>query len=173
MSRLNQTVPPCPREEEETPRESGKTYMIPNVTGPTEAVTIDPDICVGCNACVDICRVQTIMPNPVPGQPPVVVYPDECWYCACCVEACRTGALTMNLPINQRIFFKRKETGEIYRLGQSGAPMKSFFKPPLGHYDDFVPGLEDRTCAVVRDEGRYPWDKKFSRRDTPEGGEGE
>lgn len=113
-----------------------KIYMVPNVTGPTEAVTIDPEVCVGCNACADICRMQTIMPNPVPGKPPVVVYPDECWYCACCVEVCRTGALTMNLPINQRIFFKRKETGEVFRLGQKDAPEKSYFKPPIGRMDE-------------------------------------
>lgn len=115
---------------------NAKTFLIPNVTGPTEAVTIDPDVCIGCSECVDICRMQTIMPNPQPGKPPIVVYPDECWYCACCVEVCRTGALTMNLPINQRIFFKRKETGEIFRLGQHGGPEKSYFKPPIGRFDD-------------------------------------
>jgi NAD-dependent dihydropyrimidine dehydrogenase PreA subunit len=110
-----------------------QTWMVPNVTGPTEAVTIDPDLCVGCNACANICRVQTILPNPKAGQPPLVVYPDECWYCGCCVEACRTGALRMNLPINQRIFYKRKDTGEIFRIGGSGSPEKSYFKPPFGY----------------------------------------
>ncbi|MCD7744085.1 MAG: 4Fe-4S binding protein [Lachnospiraceae bacterium] len=106
--------------------------IVPNPTGPTEAVSIDPDICVGCNACANICRTQTIMPNPEPGKPPVVVFPDECWYCACCVEACRTGALQMHLPINQRILFKRKETGEIFRLGQADGPEKTYFKEPYG-----------------------------------------
>jgi len=110
-----------------------RVFMTPNPTGPTEAVTIDPRLCVGCNACADICRTQTIMPNPVPGKPPLVMYPDECWYCACCIEACRTGALVMHLPINQRIFFKRKDTGEIYRIGGQEDPQKSYFKPPLGH----------------------------------------
>lgn len=109
-----------------------QVYITPNPTGPTEAVSIDPSICVGCNACANICRTQTIMPNPVPGKPPVVVFPDECWYCACCVEACRTGALEMHLPINQRIFFKRKTTGEIFRLGQGDGPEKTYFKEPYG-----------------------------------------
>ena len=109
-----------------------KAYLAPNPTGPTQAVSIDPDRCVGCNACVNICRMQTIMPHPVNGKPPVVVYPDECWYCACCVEVCRTGALQMHLPINQRIFFKRKETGEVFRIGQKDPPKKSYFKPPYG-----------------------------------------
>ena len=173
MSAMNQTVPPCPSGDAGGSSAPDKIYMIPNVTGPTEAVTIDPDICVGCNACVDICRVQTIMPNPVPGQPPVVIYPDECWYCACCVEACRTGALTMNLPINQRIFFKRKETGEIYRLGQSGAPMKSYFKPPFGHYDEISwPGSEANEEALdemLRAGASY----RANRPAQEEGGEGQ
>jgi len=109
-----------------------KVYMAPNPTGPTEAVSIDTEKCVACNACANICRTQTIMPNPERGKPPVIVYPDECWYCACCVEACPRGALAMNLPINQRIFFKRKATGEVFRIGQKNPPPKSYFKPPIG-----------------------------------------
>ena len=107
-------------------------FIAPNSTGPTLAVSINPRRCVGCNCCVDICRVQTLLPNPVNGQPPVVAYPDECWYCACCVEACPRGALEMRLPINQRILFKRKETGEIFRIGSEDHPPKSYFKPPIG-----------------------------------------
>ena len=110
----------------------GKTYIAPNPTGPTQAVSIDREKCVACNACANICRTQTIMPNPKRGEPPLVVYPDECWYCACCVEACPRGALVMHLPINQRIFFKRKETGEVFRIGQKDPPPKSYFKPPIG-----------------------------------------
>jgi NAD-dependent dihydropyrimidine dehydrogenase PreA subunit len=110
-----------------------KAFLTPNPTGPTEAVSIDTDLCVGCNACADICRMQTIMPHPVRGKPPVVVYPDECWYCGCCVAACRTGALQMRLPINQRLFFKRKATGEVFRIGQKDPPPKSYFKPPFGY----------------------------------------
>jgi NAD-dependent dihydropyrimidine dehydrogenase PreA subunit len=110
-----------------------KTYIVPNPSGPTQAVSIDPDICVSCNSCVNACRTQTILPNPAIGKPPVVVYSDECWYCACCVAACRSGALQMHLPINQRLFFKRKATGEVFRIGQKDAPSKSYFKPPCGY----------------------------------------
>lgn len=107
-------------------------YIVPNVTGPTEAISIDENLCVGCYHCADICRMQAIMRNPVPGKPPVIVYPDECWYCACCVEECHTGALQMRLPINQRILFKRKDSGQIYRIGQKDPPPKSYFTPPYG-----------------------------------------
>ena len=107
-----------------------------NPTGPTRAVNIDEKKCVACNACANICRVQTIMPNAEVGKPPIVAYPDECWYCGCCVEVCRTGALEMNLPINQRILFKRKETGEIFRIGSAECPEKSYFVPPYGWWKE-------------------------------------
>jgi len=109
-----------------------KVYLLPNPTGPTLAAEIDTEICIGCNACVNVCRTQTLMPNKKRGLPPIVAYPDECWYCACCVEACRTGALQMHLPINQRITYKRKNTGEVFRLGADDAPEKSYFVPPYG-----------------------------------------
>ncbi len=110
--------------------------IFPNPSGPTRAVSIDAERCVGCNACVNICRMQTILPNVEPGQPPVVAYPDECWYCGCCVEVCRTGALEMNLPIGQRIFFKRKDTGEVFRIGGADSPGKSYFHPPYGWFEE-------------------------------------
>jgi len=109
-----------------------KAYIVPNPSGPTLGIAIHPDLCVACNACVRICRTQTILPNPTRGRPPIVAYPDECWYCGCCVEACPRGALEMRLPINQRLFFKRKETGEIFRIGQHNPPPKSYFNPPYG-----------------------------------------
>lgn len=110
-------------------------YVFPNPTGPTSAVAIDEDLCIGCNSCASICRIQTILPNAVKGKPPVVAYPDECWYCGCCVEACPTGALEMRLPINQRVMFKDKESGDIFRLGTKDAPPKTFFKAPYGWTD--------------------------------------
>lgn len=111
---------------------NNEAYILPNHSGPTMAVAIDPSLCIGCSSCADICRIQTILPNPEKGKPPVVAYPDECWYCGCCVEACPTGALEMRLPINQRVFFKDKETGEVFRIGGAEAPAKSFFRPPYG-----------------------------------------
>ncbi|MCH5321460.1 MAG: 4Fe-4S binding protein [Eubacterium sp.] len=111
-------------------------FIFTNPAGPTRAVNIDEGKCVACNACANICRVQTILPNAEVGRPPVVAYPDECWYCGCCVEVCRTGALEMNLPINQRILFKRKETGEIFRIGGAECPEKSYFVPPYGWWKE-------------------------------------
>lgn len=109
--------------------------ITPNPTGPTFAIDIDKELCIACNSCANICRIQTILPNAIKGKPPVVAYPDECWYCGCCVEACPTGALEMRLPLNQRILFKDKESGSVFRLGTKDAPAKTFFKAPYGWID--------------------------------------
>ena len=127
-------------------------FIVPNHTGPAEAVEIDERICIGCNACAHICRMQTILPNPIKGAPPVVAYPDECWYCGCCVEACPTGALQMRLPINQRILFKRRDTGEVFRLGSAEAPDKTFFRAPYGQ----MPDSESLAKARALLDGKVP-----------------
>ena len=107
-------------------------YLVPNRTGPGVGIRIEESLCIGCCSCANICRIQTILPNPEKGKPPIVAYPDECWYCGVCVGVCPTGALEMRLPINQRVLFKEKETGRVFRIGASDSPEKSFFKPPYG-----------------------------------------
>ena len=109
-----------------------KAYLVPNPIAPCDSITIDHEKCVGCNNCVSKCRMQTIMPNPDKGEPPIVIYPDECWFCGCCIEACAKGAIKMQYPINQRLFFKRKTTGEIFRIGGPDSPPQSYFEPPVG-----------------------------------------
>ena len=64
---------------------STQPLMLPNPPTPNRAVEFDPAVCNGCNRCVEICRSDVLMPNPVEKLPPVVLYPDECWYCGCCV----------------------------------------------------------------------------------------
>ena len=69
------------------------------------------------------------MPNPEKGKPPIVIYPDECWFCGCCIAACPNDAIRMRYPINQRLFFKRKTTGEVFRIDGPDSPPQSYFKP--------------------------------------------
>ncbi len=108
-----------------------RAYLVPNPIAPCEAISVDAEKCVGCNLCTKRCRTQTIMPNPEKGKPPIVIYPDECWFCGCCIEACKFGALTMRYPINQRLFFKRKTTGEVFRIGGPDSPEQSYFEPVI------------------------------------------
>ena len=62
-------------------------------------LTFDPNLCNGCNLCVDVCQVDILIPNPEKGRPPVVLYPGECWYGGCCVDICpKPGAIRLHTP---------------------------------------------------------------------------
>ena len=111
---------------------SDKVYMVPNPATPGKAVEIDPERCNGCGACVEVCRMDVLVPHPEKGKPPIVLYPDECWFCACCVEECpRPGAISMEHPLNQKVGWKRKDTGECFRIGMRNPPLP-YKKPPVG-----------------------------------------
>ncbi len=115
---------------------SGVTNMralrISNPQTPCAAITIDAGICTGCNRCVEVCRCDVLVPSTKKGQPPEVLYPDECWFCGCCAGDCPTaGAITMNHPLSQRAAWKRKETGEFFRIGMSDPPPPCT-RPPVG-----------------------------------------
>lgn len=91
-------------------------YALPNIISPANPVMFDPEICIGCNICVEHCQVDALIPNPEKGQPPVVLHPDECWYCGCCVNDCpKPGAITFNWPLQQRAYWMDKATGKIIR----------------------------------------------------------
>jgi len=95
-----------------------KVLILPNIATPNRPVIRNPDICNGCNTCVDVCQIDVYVPNPQKGKPPITLHPDECWYCGCCVNECpllSAGAIKFNWPLQQRGIFKRKETGEIFR----------------------------------------------------------
>ena len=112
---------------------SDKVYMVPNPPTPNKGVELNPEICNGCNQCVEICRSDVLMPNPEKGKPPIVLYPDECWFCGCCVDECnQSGAIRMVHPLNQSIVvsWKRKETGEYFRLGMKNPPPPNT-RPPV------------------------------------------
>jgi NAD-dependent dihydropyrimidine dehydrogenase PreA subunit len=111
-----------------------QVYMQPNPPLPNRVVQFDPAICKGCNLCVDVCPDDVMMPNPAKGQPPIVLYAEECWYCGGCVEECpRQGAITLLHPTQQRISvnWKRKATGELFRLGMRNPPPPNT-RPPSG-----------------------------------------
>jgi NADPH-dependent glutamate synthase beta subunit-like oxidoreductase len=67
--------------------------------------------------------------------PPIVLYPDECWFCGTCVEECPVpGAIRMEHPLNQRVAWKRKDTGEMFRRGMKNLPPPNT-RPPVGEVD--------------------------------------
>ena len=76
-------------------------------------LTFDPEICDGCNQCVEACQVDILMPNPQKGKPPMVIYPSECWYGGCCAAICpKPGAITLNSMLRNSVHWRRKSTGE-------------------------------------------------------------
>ena len=95
---------------------------VPNPIAPSQAIFIDEEICIGCNTCANRCRMSLILPSRESGGPPIVMYPDECWFCGSCVKNCPTGAIRMEHPLNQRIGWKRKATGEYFRIGMKNPP---------------------------------------------------
>jgi NAD-dependent dihydropyrimidine dehydrogenase PreA subunit len=113
---------------------SDKIYMVPNPPTPNKAVAFDADVCTGCYSCVEVCPTDVLMPNPDAGKPPIVLYPEECWYCGGCVEECPApGAIAMLHPTSQRISvnWKRKSTGQLFRLGMKNPPPPNN-RPPSG-----------------------------------------
>ena len=109
----------CSNVLKQTTDQNEKVYVLPNVATPNRPVIRNPEICNGCNTCVDVCQVDVYIPNPVKGKPPITLHPDECWYCGCCVNECprlSEGAIKFNWPLQQKGYFKRKDTGEIIRF---------------------------------------------------------
>jgi NAD-dependent dihydropyrimidine dehydrogenase PreA subunit len=95
----------------------GKIFAIPNISTPNNPVIFDPDICTGCNTCVDTCQIDVYIPHPQEGKPPIILHPEECWYCGCCVNDCPCpGAIQFNWPLQARGYWKNKQTGEIHQL---------------------------------------------------------
>jgi len=93
-----------------------KISALPNITTPNTPVIFDPELCTGCNTCVNVCQVDVFIPNPEMGNPPIILHPDECWYCGCCAMDCRhPGAISFNWPLQQRGSWKDKLTGRIMR----------------------------------------------------------
>jgi NAD-dependent dihydropyrimidine dehydrogenase PreA subunit len=100
-----------------------KAVMVPSPPAPSQVVIIDEALCKGCNRCVNVCHSDVMVPSAEKGKPPVVLYPDECWFCGCCVAHCpQPKAIKVAYPLHQRIGWKRKETGEYFRIGMRNPP---------------------------------------------------
>jgi NAD-dependent dihydropyrimidine dehydrogenase PreA subunit len=114
-----------------------KVYAAPNLIIPNRPLVFDEEVCNGCNRCLETCRSDVMIPNPKKGKPPILMYPDECWYCGCCVERCSRflkGAIELVLPLTQQVGWKRKETGETYKVGMANAPAPNT-RPPVGGWN--------------------------------------
>ncbi len=55
------------------------------------AYKIDPELCIGCGACAEVCPTNCISPT---DDGKYVINPDECIDCGACVEVCPTDAIS-------------------------------------------------------------------------------
>jgi len=53
---------------------------------------IDPNLCTGCRACVDICPTHALAQF---AQKAVLQFPDACTYCTACQDICPEGAIEL------------------------------------------------------------------------------
>ena len=91
-------------------------------------------VCIVCHQCVEACMNDVHAPNPEKGKPPLVFHPDDCWYCGSCVMECplkEEGAITIKWPLQSVLRWKRKDTGELYRVGMANPPAPNL-TPPVG-----------------------------------------
>lgn len=109
-----------------------EAMMAHNPLTPCEAIKFNTELCIRCNRCVDVCPTDVMVANPQKDEPPIVLYPDECWFCGCCVDHCPVrGAIRMEHPLSQRVGWKRKATGELFRIGMKNPPPPNT-RPPVG-----------------------------------------
>ena len=109
-----------------------QAHYAPSLVTPNKPVIFYEEACSGCNLCVEACMMDVFLPNPEKGKPPIVAYPDECWYCGCCEMHCpryEEGAIRINFPVMQRGRWKRKETGEHFRVGMKNPPPPNTRQP--------------------------------------------
>jgi len=111
-----------------------ETYATFNPPAPQQPVLFSETVCTGCNNCVQACPMDVFLPNHEKSKPPIILYPDECLYCGCCIMECplwMSGAIALNHPVMQRVRWKRKATGEHFRIGMPNPPPPNK-RPPVG-----------------------------------------
>jgi len=60
---------------------------------------IDPNKCVSCGICADICA-QDVFFGSEKKRVPVITYPEFCVHCNCCVNECpEEGAIRLRIPL--------------------------------------------------------------------------
>lgn len=126
----------------EMTRREGMDAMEPECISPmvmASHVTVQFNalVCTGCQKCLEACPNDVLGPNPEPQKPPVVLHPDECWLCGCCLMECpvsEKGAIEFKWPLKFTIRWKRKKTGEHYRVGMPNPPQANP-TPPVGGWN--------------------------------------
>ena len=75
-----------------------------------ELAAIDPELCIACGRCDEVCRFEAI----VPGDPAYRVDPLSCEGCASCFYACPASAIRMEKRHAGRWFVSHTRFGPLY-----------------------------------------------------------
>jgi NAD-dependent dihydropyrimidine dehydrogenase PreA subunit len=129
---------------------ANNAYSVPSQNATGVVIYIDPALCNGCNTCVEVCRQHVFLPSPVKGKPPTALNTEECWFAGCCVLHCPIpGALKVIHPLMQRVGWKRKDTGEYFRIGMKNPPPPNT-RPPVDWGDkDTTPFSSGRDATSI------------------------
>ncbi len=70
---------------------------------------IEPEKCIKCGKCVDICS-EDVFYGSKEGEIPTVTYPKECVHFNGCVSVCPVpGAIRLRIPLPLQLVFKAEE----------------------------------------------------------------
>lgn len=87
-------------------KEPASEYSLRQSPASLNPICFAPDVCIGCNRCVQVCQCDILLPSEQKGKPPVVMYPGECYYCGACVMECpRKGAISLRHPLMNQAKF--------------------------------------------------------------------
>ncbi len=94
--------PSAPGDDADAPA----VYAVPEASV-FSPITIDEELCIGCNLCVFVCQADLFLPNEVKGGAPSVVFAGECWYEGSCVDYCPVpGAITLDTQLFNRVHWE-------------------------------------------------------------------
>jgi formate hydrogenlyase subunit 6/NADH:ubiquinone oxidoreductase subunit I len=80
-------------------------YTVSPVSSSVNPIIYDPEKCIGCNRCAQVCQCDILFPAEKKGEHPIVMYPGECYYCGACVMVCPKGAIQLKHPLMNRAKF--------------------------------------------------------------------
>ena len=102
------------------------------------SIRIQPEVCVGCGRCVEVCPGNLIK---LADRKAVIRRPEDCWGCTSCLKECAFGAIRFYLGAD---------------IGGRGGEMHTVREGPLTHWIIETVDSDPVTITVdSRDANKY------------------